>query len=236
MSNNNMFESMVYGFPLGRCAVPPLSAPTDLFSEAATVNRTGHTAAGRLQYDPTRPWKAEDVCPAGPDALRHRLRELLWDISDRVFVGVVEQWDRSFTLMGDVLGLDDMRYCRKNSVPNAPKQAALRVSLLEMIRERNFLDAELYAAASEVFEARARCYGRHAGTPSETAADALAEATRSFTANNTAFEATNCGHKGTGKVIPDKLLDPDYRDDCGKKWHEHNDNHAEQKSPTDTDE
>jgi hypothetical protein len=75
-------------------------------------------------------------------------------IEDIEVIGLSEQFDESLRLMGDALGWDDISYTRENVSANRPKAEEVEPRAIELIREHNELDYELYDLGVRLFSER----------------------------------------------------------------------------------
>ena len=156
--NNNQYEGLVAGQPTGKeCA-----GTDDSNREAPTVFEDEWEIIRRGKLTP------QDVCPGGGrDGLIRRIEDILSDLSDTVFFGIVERWDESIFLLGQEGGFDlrSLAYCRKNS-RSSPGPAALRdgewgyagKEALAALIEYNALDEAVYQAAVRLLDRKVACF------------------------------------------------------------------------------
>lgn len=210
--NNNQYESLVAGRPMGRICSP--NNPSEVFEKDWYRIRREMLTPG-------------DICPNGGwDGLVERIQEILLDLSDTVFFGLVEKWDESLFLLSVDGGLDpsSMVYCLKNAkASGSPKPVELGEGVwggegkkaLDVLRAYNALDLATYEAAVRLFNIKVACW----------------EASRTLTVSSQAdrfqrealfpFQEDNCGagKKKSKRTyyapvwgVPDatKLADPNY--------------------------
>mmetsp|Transcript_13494 Transcript_13494/g.29313 ORF Transcript_13494/g.29313 Transcript_13494/m.29313 type:complete len:428 (+) Transcript_13494:216-1499(+) len=208
--NNNQYESLVAGRPMGTICSP--NNPSAVFENDWF----------RIRREMLTP---DDICRGGWDGFVDRIQEILLDLSDTVFFGIVEKWDESLFLLSVDGGLDpsSVVYCHKNAkASGSPKPTELEEGLwgaegkqtLRVLREYNALDLATYEAAMKLFNRKVACWEASRTVTVESEAerwqkDALAP-----------FQEDNCGagKKKSNRTyyapvlgVPDgKLADPNF--------------------------
>lgn len=165
-------------------------------------------------------WK--DICPGATSEVHfvEELEVLLWNLRDRLLVGITERFDVSLVVFREQAGknfnITDLRYCPKNVVVGGRSIEELPESVVSYMRSRNALDASLLEAASRVLSRRAR-FSQFEAEIEEFQADLhYYQAKRNCTfrdiRNAVIKSGKNGSQRGDGKnlLLATHLADPDY--------------------------
>ena len=103
--HNHQYAQLIVGMPLGRCGIASDDGGNPTVGSNAT-NDGGAERRFEAPADLRRGAAIEAVCPAGADAFRERVREIL--DAQGMFVGVLELFDASLLAMQRELGYESV--------------------------------------------------------------------------------------------------------------------------------